>query len=117
MKPGASTPARQDAAFAHITPFAALACPLDGAPLQRHAAAWRCAAGHSFDIASQGYTHLLPVQNKNSLNPGDDADMVLARRSFLEAGYYAPFRETLKGVITPLHAGVLLDSGCGEGWY
>ena len=26
MKPGASTPARQDAAFAHITPFAALAC-------------------------------------------------------------------------------------------
>ena len=76
-----------------------------------------CLSNHNFDRAREGYLNLLPVQKKNSLDPGDDADMVLARRSFLEAGYYAPFRETLKGVIMPLHAGVLLDSGCGEGWY
>ena len=68
-----------------------------------------CLSNHNFDRAREGYLNLLPVQKKNSLDPGDDADMVLARRSFLEAGYYAPFRETLKGVIMPLHA--------GEGWY
>lgn len=76
-----------------------------------------CSGNHRFDRAREGYLNLLPVQQKNSLDPGDDADMVAARRSFLEEGYYAPFRETLKGVIEPLHAGVLLDSGCGEGWY
>lgn len=76
-----------------------------------------CPGNHRFDRAREGYVNLLPVQQKNSLDPGDDADMVAARRTFLEAGHYAPFRETLKGVIEPLHAGVLLDSGCGEGWY
>lgn len=76
-----------------------------------------CPGNHRFDRAREGYVNLLPVQQKNSLDPGDDADMVAARRTFLEAGYYAPFRDTLKGVIEPLHAGVLLDSGCGEGWY
>ena len=121
MKPGASTPARQDAAFAHITPFAALACPLDGAPLQRHAAAWRCAAGHSFDIASQGYTHLLPVQNKRSRDPGDSKEMVAARHRFLDAGHYQPIaaatsRALLAG-LPPGATAACLDAGCGEGYY
>ncbi len=121
MKPGASTPAPQDAAFAHITPFAALACPLDGAPLQRHAAAWRCAAGHSFDIASQGYTHLLPVQNKRSRDPGDSKEMVAARRRFLEARHYQPIAAAAsRAVLTGLPPGATtacLDAGCGEGYY
>jgi 23S rRNA (guanine745-N1)-methyltransferase len=56
-----------------------------------------CSGHHRFDRAREGYLNLLPVQQKNSLDPGDDADMVAARRSFLEAGYYAPFRDTLKG--------------------
>ena len=51
----------RDAAFhagygMSITPFQALACPLDGTPLHCNGSAWRCASGHSFDIASQGYT-------------------------------------------------------------
>ncbi len=54
-----------------ITAFQALACPLDGDPLLRHGTSWRCAAGHSFDISAQGYTHLLPVQQKRSRDPGD----------------------------------------------
>ena len=71
----------------NITPFQALACPLDGAPLRRNDSTWRCAAGHSFDIASQGYTHLLPVQKKRSRDPGDSKEMVAARRRFLNAGH------------------------------
>jgi len=76
-----------------IQPFTALACPLDGAPLNRQDAAWKCAAGHSFDIASQGHTHLLPVQHKRSLDPGDSKEMVAARRHFLNAGHYRPIAE------------------------
>jgi len=104
-----------------ITAFNALACPLDGAPLQRHGAAWRCAAGHSFDIASQGHTHLLPVQNKRSRDPGDSKDMVAARRRFLNAGFYRPIAEAAsRATLADLPAGqpaACLDAGCGEGYY
>ena len=74
----------------NIAPFSALACPLDGAPLHRHGAALRCARGHSFDLASQGYVNLLPVQNKRSLDPGDSKAMVAARRRYLASGIYEP---------------------------
>ncbi len=121
MTPGASTPAPQHAALANITPFEALACPLDGAALQRNGSAWRCAAGHSFDIASQGYTHLLPVQNKRSRDPGDSKEMVAARRRFLGAGHYQPIaaaasRAVLAG-LPPGATSACLDTGCGEGYY
>ena len=70
--------------------FSALACPLDGEPLNQSGTCWRCPAGHSFDVARQGYLHLLPVQKKRSLDPGDSKDMVAARRRFLNAGFYQP---------------------------
>jgi len=105
----------------NITPFQALACPLDGAPLQRHDTAWRCPAGHSFDIASQGYTHLLPVQKKRSLDPGDSKEMVAARRRFLNSGAYQPIAAAVgRAVLADLPAGGLLsclDAGAGEGYY
>jgi 23S rRNA (guanine745-N1)-methyltransferase len=105
----------------NITPFQALACPLDGAPLLRHDAAWRCPAGHSFDIASQGYTHLLPVQKKRSLDPGDSKEMVAARRRFLNSGAYQPIAAAVgRAVLADLPAdGQLscLDAGAGEGYY
>lgn len=104
-----------------IIPFNALACPLDGTPLEHRDSAWRCAAGHSFDIASHGYTHLLPVQHKRSRDPGDSKEMVAARRRFLEAGFYQPIaaavsRATLAGLPSDSIASCL-DAGCGEGYY
>ena len=105
----------------NITPFQALACPLDGKPLQRNGAAWRCASGHSFDIAAQGYTHLLPVQNKRSRDPGDSKAMIASRRRFLNAGYYQPIAEAaLRAVLADTVADSTircLDAGCGEGYY
>ena len=102
-----------------ITAFDALACPLDGQPLRRVAATWRCASGHSFDVASQGYANLLPVQNKRSRDPGDSKEMVAARRRFLNSGAYQPIAEavsraTLAGLPTSASC---LDAGCGEGYY
>ena len=105
----------------NITPFQALACPLDGAPLHRNGSAWRCAAGHSFDIASQGHTHLLPVQKKRSRDPGDSKEMVAARRRFLNAGFYQPIAAAVsQAVLADLPRGATascLDAGCGEGYY
>ena len=104
-----------------IQPFTALACPLDGAPLNRQGATWQCAAGHSFDIASQGHTHLLPVQHKRSLDPGDSKEMVAARRRFLNAGHYRPIAEAVARAtladLPPSSPAACLDAGCGEGYY
>ena len=104
-----------------ITPFQSLACPLDGAPLHRHGTAWRCAAGHNFDIAGEGYTNLLPVQKKRSRDPGDSKEMVAARRRFLNAGHYQPIaaavaRSVLAG-LAPNATTRCLDAGSGEGYY
>ncbi len=104
-----------------MTAFDALACPLDGAPLHREGSAWRCASGHSFDIASQGYTHLLPVQNKRSRDPGDSKAMIAARRRFLGTDVYRPVAQavalaTLQGLDANRVASCL-DAGCGEGYY
>ena len=106
---------------APIIPFPALACPLDKSPLENQGASWRCAAGHSFDIASQGYIHLLPVQNKRSRDPGDSKEMIAARRRFREAGVYQPIAQavaeaTLTG-LSPASTPGCLDAGCGEGYY
>ena len=105
----------------NIIPFQKLACPLDSARLQRIGSTWRCTAGHSFDIASQGYANLLPVQNKRSLDPGDSKEMVAARRRFLNAGHYeaiaaATSRAALLD-LAPGSAASCLDAGCGEGYY
>ena len=104
-----------------ITPFQSLACPLDGTPLHCSGGAWRCSAGHSFDIASQGYTHLLPVQNKRSRDPGDSKEMIAARRRFLTAGFYQPIAvavsQTILANLPPQATSSCLDAGCGEGYY
>ena len=104
-----------------IMPFQALACPLDGTPLHCSGSAWRCASGHSFDIASQGYINLLPVQHKRSRDPGDSKEMVASRRRFLTAGFYRPIADAVsQAVLADLPANVkirCLDAGCGEGYY
>ena len=95
-----------------------LLCPICAAPLRQVEKTFRCDAGHSFDMARQGYVNLPPVQNKRSLNPGDTREQVLSRRAFLEAGFYAPIAQALCAAAKELNcAGPILDVGCGEGWY
>ena len=91
-----------------------LLCPLCGKPLAVLERSCVCQNGHSFDIARQGYIHLLPVQNKRSLNPGDTPEQVLARREFLEGGFYAPILDTLYHM-AKAYCGPILDVGCGGG--
>ena len=102
-------------------PFTALACPLDGAPLQRQGGSLRCPEGHCFDLAAQGYVNLLPVQNKRSRDPGDSKEMVAARRRFLEVGHYQPIADAVARAVlaaaAPGRTLTCLDAGCGEGYY
>jgi 23S rRNA (guanine745-N1)-methyltransferase len=105
-----------------VEPIFDLACPLDGDPLKPEGQSWRCPAGHSFDSARQGYVHLLPVQKKRSLDPGDSKAMVGARQRFLNAGYYQPIASAVSQTVLrglPGETGALccLDAGCGEGYY
>ena len=92
-------------------------CPLCRRPLECGARIWRCDHGHSFDVAREGYVNLLPVQHKNSRDPGDDPQMVMARREFLQAGHYQPLRDAVLALLAPLQSRRLLDIGCGEGYY
>ena len=98
-----------------------LACPMDRQPLTREQGSWRCPAGHSFDIARQGYINLLPVQNKRSKDPGDSKEMVLARQEFLNAGHYKPIADAVSDLVNASAASDktvnILDAGCGEGYY
>ena len=103
------------------TPFDALACPLDGCPLIASGTSWRCENGHSFDVARQGYVHLLPVQKKRTLDPGDSKAMVAARKRFLNAGFYARIAESASDralqSLPDEGKGSVLDAGSGEGYY
>jgi 23S rRNA (guanine745-N1)-methyltransferase len=97
-----------------------LACPQCGAGLARAGDALRCPAGHSFDIARQGYVSLLPPGERAPA--GDSAPMVAARADFLAAGHYAGLardlaaaaRAALTGTGVP---GCVLDVGAGPGYY
>ena len=63
-------------------------CPVCGGPLEREDRAYRCEQGHSYDISREGYTYLLPPNQKHSAAPGDDKGMAAARRDFLSKEYY-----------------------------
>lgn len=102
-------------------PFDALACPLDGCALVPDGKTWRCENGHSFDVARQGYVHLLPVQKKRTLDPGDSKEMVAARQRFLNAGFYTKIAEAVSDLalqsFSEAVAASVLDAGSGEGYY
>ena len=94
-------------------------CPICGAPLTREAGAYRCVGGHSYDIAREGYVHLLPANRKHSRQPGDDREMAAARTRFLSAGWYSHLLDALcaQALRYAGPAPVFLDAGCGEGYY
>lgn len=94
-------------------------CPLCQQNLTQQNNSFVCGSNHSFDLAKEGYLHLLPVQQKNSKVPGDSALMMQSRRDFLNAGYYQPLSDAVNqcfSAVLPQNA-TLLDLGCGEGYY
>lgn len=94
-------------------------CPVCAALLERGERAYTCPNHHSYDLSREGYTYLLPPNQKHSAAPGDDRRMAQARREFLSGGYYEPLLKTLCCQILSFcgQAPVILDAGCGEGYY
>jgi len=94
-----------------------LICPICKSELKIIDNSYLCDHRHTYDIAKEGYVHLLPVQKKNSKNPGDNKEMINARREFLEQGYYDPLVEQIINAIEVKENANILDAGCGEGYY
>jgi 23S rRNA (guanine745-N1)-methyltransferase len=116
--------------------IAYLACPYCADALRRDGGSLRCAAGHTFDIARQGYVSLLPAGRKGGA--GDTAAMVSARAGFLAAGHFAALADDLAstvqadagaatgdvlgcvadaGVATGDVPGCVADAGAGTGYF
>ncbi len=91
-----------------------LACPVCRGSLELGERVLRCALGHGFDVARQGYVSLLT----GSRVPGtaDSAAMVAARDAFLAAGHYAPLAEAVASACRT-GARVVADAGAGTGHY
>jgi 23S rRNA (guanine745-N1)-methyltransferase len=94
-----------------------LRCPHCGAELASASGAVRCGAGHSFDVARQGYLNLLPGDARTGT--ADTAAMVEARERFLAAGHYAPIAAALATACEQAVAGegCVVDVGAGTGHY
>ncbi len=95
--------------------FDLLRCPVCGGALSPRENALACPAGHSFDMAREGYVNLLR-SSKRGDRMGDSRDSARSRRSFLDKGYYSLLRDALTGLFEG-RRGTVLDICCGEGYY
>ncbi|HEX4255689.1 MAG TPA: 23S rRNA methyltransferase [Streptosporangiaceae bacterium] len=105
-----------------------LTCPVCGASFGLSGSVLRCANGHGFDVARQGYVNLMP----GGARPGtaDTAEMVADRAAFLGAGHYQPLASAVSDLAAtavapapgeepavPGEEPVVLDAGAGTGYY
>ncbi len=98
-------------------------CPICKEKLEKEGRTYRCVNNHSFDVSKSGHVNLLLDNQKHSKTPGDDKDMVLSRKFFLEKDYYKGISDELNEIVLENipedHEGKIniLDIGCGEGYY
>ncbi len=76
-----------------------------------------CPRGHSFDVARSGYINLLQPQDRRSKQPGDTAAAIAGRRRLHDSGVTAPLLDGIARVIDASSNDVVLDAGCGDGFY
>jgi 23S rRNA (guanine745-N1)-methyltransferase len=76
-----------------------------------------CPRGHSFDLARSGYINLLQPQDRRSKQPGDTAAAITGRRRLHDLGVTQPLLDTIANMLAASPNDVVLDAGCGEGFY
>lgn len=96
-----------------------LACPNCGfehgsSGLEAYHSVLRCARGHSFDIARQGYVSLLT--GASTKMTGDTAAMLDARAAFQGASHFAPIAAAVASILSS-SSGAVLEVGAGTGYY
>jgi 23S rRNA (guanine745-N1)-methyltransferase len=94
-----------------------LRCPHCGGDLALGEGVVRCEAGHSFDVARQGYVNLLTGSAR--AGSGDTTAMVAAREAVLGAGHLDPIADALAGEARRAAGsdGCVVDLGAGTGRY
>ena len=98
-------------------------CPICKEKLIKEGRTYKCSKNHSFDLSKSGHVNLLLDNQKHSKMRGDDKDMVLSRKHFLEKNYYKGISDKLNEIILrniPENSDKkinILDIGCGEGYY
>lgn len=93
-----------------------LICPLCRGPLPAAEKTYRCAEGHSFDVAKEGYLSLLHGRLKGE-GRGDSKAMMLARDRAHRAGVFDPLVDALKNLPLQNPLERMLELGCGEGFF
>lgn len=97
-----------------IIPF--LRCPLCGGAFLKKDNSLICEKRHTYDIARQGYINFVPGQREMFYKK----ELFDHRAQVFAAGVYAPVVARLTEMIdhcVPGENRVLLDAGCGEGYY
>lgn len=96
-------------------------CPICKEKLIKEDRTYKCCNNHSFDLSKSKHINLLLDNQKHSKLPGDDKDMVLSRKHFLEKDYYKGISDKLNEIVLENSKGKerinILDIGCGEGYY
>ena len=100
-----------------------LTCPVCALSLLPYEKFYACENKHTFDKAKQGYVNLLLSNQKKTLEPGDNKEMVKSRIDFLKQNHYLPIVETINQTILDnlqlmniTHPNIV-DLGCGVGYY
>jgi 23S rRNA (guanine745-N1)-methyltransferase len=93
-----------------------LICPLCREALAPSAKTYRCAKGHSFDLAREGYLSLLHGRQKGE-GRGDTKAMIQARDRVHRAGVFDPLVSALAALPFPAPLQSILELGCGEGFF
>ncbi len=92
-----------------------------GRDLVRTDRAWRCANGHAFDTAREGYVNLLQPQDRKASAPGDAREAVAARAALLSAGVGMTLIDAVTMRVARVAAhrlrpgAVVVDLGSGSG--
>jgi len=94
-----------------------LVCPICGNSLVKINASLKCDTGHSFDFAKSGYVNLLNPGKMNNAKAGESKEMIRARSAFFSKGCYGKIREFLIDLIRDHKKDIIVDAGCGEGYY
>jgi 23S rRNA (guanine745-N1)-methyltransferase len=98
-------------------------CPVCNLALNKSERIFACFNNHCFDMSKDGYLNLLLAKEKKSRNPGDNKEMLLNRRDFLNKGFYSALLQMIFEIIQEhlnsqnLNSFNILDIGCGEGYY
>ena len=93
-----------------------LTCPLCREVLAPVEKSYRCAQGHAFDVAKEGYLSLLHGRQKGE-GRGDSKAMILARDRVHRAGVFDPLVSALAALPFETPPRSVLELGCGEGFF